>query len=237
MAMRQTGRRLIAEEIQKTIDRLYKRISDRFPQSGLAGVCQELLEISRESDQVIEWICRPSYWMRIGVGSVLALLAVAAVYSMVGLDLRTGGLSVSDFFQMTEAALNEVVLLAAGVTFLVTFEARRKRRRVIQAVHRLRYIAHLTDAHQLMKDPDTVPRVSTPMASSPSREITPFELGRYLDYCSEMLSLTGKLGFLYVQDFDDPVANDAVNDLEGLTTGLSQKIWQKIMILRGGRGL
>ena len=46
-----------------------------------------------------------------------------------------------------------------------------------------------------------------------------------------MLSLIGKLAALYVQKFDDPVALGAVNEVEELTTGLSRKIWQKIMIL------
>ena len=36
---------------------------------------------------------------------------------------------------------------------------------------------------------------------------------------------------LYVQNFDDGVALAAVNEVESLTTGLSNKIWQKIMIL------
>ena len=57
------------------------------------------------------------------------------------------------------------------------------------------------------------------------------ELIRYLDYCSEMLSLIGKIAALYVQKFDDPVALVAVNEVEELTTSLSRKIWQKIMIL------
>jgi len=59
-------------------------------------------------------------------------------------------------------------------------------------------------------------------------------LSRYLDYCSEMLSLTGKIAALYVQTYDDGVALAAVNEVEGLTTGLSRKIWQKLMILETG---
>jgi hypothetical protein len=39
------------------------------------------------------------------------------------------------------------------------------------------------------------------------------------------------VAFLYVQKFDDPVSVNAVNDLENLTTGLSRKIWQKIMLI------
>ena len=68
-------------------------------------------------------------------------------------------------------------------------------------------------------------------ASSPKESLTPAELTRYLDYCSEMLSLIGKLAALYVQRFDDPVALAAVNDVEQLTNGLSRKIWQKISII------
>jgi hypothetical protein len=36
---------------------------------------------------------------------------------------------------------------------------------------------------------------------------------------------------LYIQNFDDSVALQAVNEVEGLTTGLSRKIWQKLMIV------
>jgi hypothetical protein len=57
------------------------------------------------------------------------------------------------------------------------------------------------------------------------------DLGRYLDYCSEMLSVTSKIAALYVERFDDPVTLAAVNEIETLTAGLSRKIWQKITLL------
>jgi len=46
-----------------------------------------------------------------------------------------------------------------------------------------------------------------------------------------MLSLLGKTAALYPQDFDDALVINTVNDIETLTTGLSRKIWQKIMII------
>jgi hypothetical protein len=58
-----------------------------------------------------------------------------------------------------------------------------------------------------------------------------FELGRYLDYCNEMLSLIGKLAAVYIQRFDDEVALEAVNEVEMLTASLSDRIWQKLMFL------
>ena len=66
--------------------------------------------------------------------------------------------------------------------------------------------------------------------------LTPFELTRYLDYCSEMLALLSKLAALHTQHFNDPVTLEAVNDVENLTQGLARTIWQKIMILDRVRG-
>jgi hypothetical protein len=85
--------------------------------------------------------------------------------------------------------------------------------------------------HQLTKDPDSIAEHAVSTAHSPQRALGSYDLARYLDYCTEMLSLISKTAFLYVQDYHDPVAVDAVNDLEDLVNGLSGKMWQKIMIL------
>jgi hypothetical protein len=66
---------------------------------------------------------------------------------------------------------------------------------------------------------------------SPPRTYTPFELQRYLDYCSEMLALISKIAVLYVQDSADSETVAIVDDIEDLTNGLSRKIWQKIMLI------
>ena len=86
--------------------------------------------------------------------------------------------------------------------------------------------------HQLTKDPSMGVNVGSDTPSSPRRTLTRFELTRYLDYCSEMLSLTSKVAALYAQALPDPVVTDAVSDIERIASGLSQKIWQKIMILQ-----
>ncbi len=95
----------------------------------------------------------------------------------------------------------------------------------------MRALAHIIDMHQLTNDPHVITNPGRSTKSSPKRAMTDFELSRYLDYCSEMLSLIGKVAALYVQRFDEPVALSAVDQIEDLTTGLSRKIWQKIMII------
>jgi hypothetical protein len=106
-----------------------------------------------------------------------------------------------------------------------------KRRRALAVLHELRSLAHIVDMHQLTKDPDRADGRGADTASSPKRPLTRFELTRYLDYCSEMLSLISKIGALYVQGSYDPVVLAAVDQVEDLASGLSRKIWQKIMIL------
>jgi hypothetical protein len=78
--------------------------------------------------------------------------------------------------------------------------------------------------HQLSKDPDCTPRAgNTPY----NRE----SMLQYLHYCTETLAILSKIGQLYVEDFHDGTTLAAVDQFENLATGLSQKIWQKIMIL------
>ena len=222
---------LESDKIILTIEKLYLRIQDRFPDSGLLGVAHSLLEIAQESDRIIRWIEKPNYFFRI-----ISILIIISLVGGLALAMSRFGFKedfvFSDFVTLTEAAINEIILLGAGIIFIVTYEIRQKRKRVIAALNQLRSIAHVIDAHQLTKDPDAFSQGSQATAHSPERVFTPFQLSRYLDYCSEMLALTSKVAFLYVQKFNDPVAESAVNDLENLTLGLSSKIWQKIHMLR-----
>lgn len=222
---------LSSEEIVKTIDKLCVRIEKQFPESGLLKVCSRLLDTSKETAEMENWIIRPSYLLRTATYLFIAILILVIIFSITQIEFSSEGLSATDLVQMTEAALNELVLIGAGILFLTTLETRRKRKRVIHAINQLRSFAHIIDAHQLTKDPDREIRLAVPLSYNRSNGMSIDDMGNYLDYCSEMLSLTSKVGFLYIQHFDDPIANHAVNELETLTTGLSKKIWHKIMIL------
>ena len=85
--------------------------------------------------------------------------------------------------------------------------------------------------HQLTKDPSAAVSVGGKTPSSPVRTLTPYELSRYLDYCSEMMSLTAKVAVLFAQSLPDTVVTEAVSDIERIAAGMSQKVWQKIMML------
>jgi hypothetical protein len=228
-------RSLDPAEIVRTLEALHRRIEERLPGAGLARLCAELLDVAGHAQERAAWIARPLAALRAGAWALVVLIVAGLVTTLVTIRLPAAGFDLTDFIQVLEAGINDVVLIGVAVFFLVTLETRLKRRRALDALHELRVIAHIIDMHQLTKDPERVATRSVDTASSPRRAMTPAELGRYLDYCSEMLSLTGKVAVLYVQRFPDTVAVATVNEIEDLTTGLSRKIWQKLMILHGGQ--
>jgi hypothetical protein len=224
-------------QITTTVERLALRIDERFPGAGLGHVCRQLLVISRQAHERARWISQPIYLLRVAVWTLVALLALVAIFS-VTLYRVSGGriqspaeMSTSEFLEAVDAGTSELIVLAAGVYSLMSLERRIKRNRALSAIHELRSVAHLIDMHQLTKDPERLLRRWVITEHSPRPTMNAFQLARYLDYCSEMLSLIGKIASVYVQRFDDPIAIASVNEVEDLTTGLSGKIWQKIMIL------
>ena len=225
--------KLDAGPIRETIERLHRRIAERFPQSGLSEVAAELADLARENEAVIIQLRKPILWLRIL--EILALVALLSVLLWMAFSflptLEGGKVHVIDVIQALDAAINELILLSLAVFFLVSLEMRFKRRTALAMLHRFRSLAHIVDMHQLTKDPEHVLRPVPATASSPQRHLTRAELTRYLEYCSELLALVSKLAALHAQDLQDPVVLEAVNDLESLTADLARNIWQKITIL------
>jgi hypothetical protein len=223
---------LDAPKVVGTIATLQRRITERFPGAGLGVVCGDLLTVADASSARAEQIARRHILLRLGllVLSVGGVALLAWVLARIDYS-RTSGDSVFTVFQGIEAVANLVVLTGGTLLFLITIEQRLKRRRALAALHELRAIMHVIDMHQLTKDPTAAVTVGGKTPSSPARTLTPYELSRYLDYCSEMMSLTSKVAVLFAQSLPDPVVTEAVSDIERIASGMSQKIWQKIMML------
>ncbi len=229
--------KLDADRIHHTSERLERRISERFPEAGLRRVSRQLVELAGQAKATTLWIKQPKAGLRALSFGVIGLIVLGTIAIVVASVRSTGGLrDIGDVVQSLEAGMNGLVLLGAAIWFFVSIETRIKRGRVLKALHELRTLAHLIDVHQLTKDPDMLSSGAPRTESSPERTLTPWQLGRYLDYCTEMLSLTGKIAALYSDGFDDPEAVDAVTDLEALTNALQHKIWQKIVLLESRLG-
>ncbi len=223
--------RLNSELIIQTIDRLVHRIDDRFPESGLKALCLELLQLGKETESNIRWISQPNLWIRSISAFVILIGLGGLIYSISYVDLKIENTTFSNIVMLAEAIINDLVLLGASIYFMVTTEARIKRKRTLQALNQLRTVAHVIDMHQLTKDPYSSKSGYVNTEHSPKRLLTPFELQRYLDYCSEASALVAKIAALYAQSLPDEGIIKAVNEIEELTANLTRNIWEKIMIL------
>jgi hypothetical protein len=220
-------RELDETNIIVTIERLKARISERFPGSGLSKVADELTRIGNEVHETVAYLGEPNWGVRIPVVIAIVLIVVIAGIAM-GMTNRS---LTNPGWETINSGISNVVFVGIAINFLLSIETKVKRRRALKMIHQLRTVAHVVDMHQLTKDPE---RLTSPVGdteSSPQRTMTADQLGRYLDYCSELLSVTSKLAALLVQRFSDEVILDAVNDIETLATGLSGKIWQKIRLI------
>jgi hypothetical protein len=226
--------KLLAEPVAQTVARLQERIEERFPARSLGDVAAELRS---QIDQVAANAVSHRGRLRtarlvsralaavIVLGTIVALLL--AVHSARG-DSGPDGL---DWLPLIETTINDLVFAAIAVFFLYTFPERIQRGSVLQLLHRLRSLAHIVDMHQLTKDPERLRSSFVATSASVELDLDRDQMERYLDYCSELLSLVGKTAALCAEESRDAVVLDTVNSIEQLTTGMSRKIWQKISTL------
>jgi hypothetical protein len=220
--------------IVETTETLEKRIAARFPEAGLRQQARRLVEISKGAGAGARRLSRPSIFTRLLVMLLVMGGALAGyyVYQQWGVNLKPGVDTVGALLQALESGLNDLIFLGAGLFFLFSADGRIKRARALKAIHALRSFAHVIDMRQLTKDPDRITRpASENTEASPKLNLNRRELTWYLDYCSDMLALVGKIAALYAQYLRDPVALAAVNEVEALVSGLSGKIMTKLQIL------
>ncbi len=226
-------RTLQPERIVETAIRLERRIAERFPDSGLGRISQEVVNVASEAVVTAEHLSRPYTALRVIFGLFALCIVASLIATITLLRVNQDIFELEHFIQSLEASIASVVFVGAAIAFLMSIEIRWKRERALAAMRELRNMAHIIDMHQLTKDPESTVRGGPSTPSSPKRTLDRFQLGRYLDYCTELLSLISKIGAIYVRDFNDSVVLEAANQLSDLANGLSRNIWQKIMILEG----
>jgi hypothetical protein len=229
-AVSQNYRTIDGLAVVRTLESLELRIQARFPTGNLRHVCQQLTILARDTSQRAAALTKPNLYIRFGVGIVFLLGLAAGGYGATHVHMESGDMNGPLIVSTLESLVNLMLLVGAAVFTLITLEARFKQRTALRALHELRSIIHVIDMHQLTKDPSMIGETTSGVG--PSHNLSKFELVRYLDYCSEMLSLAAKLAALYAQDISDVGVVDAASDIEQLATNLSQKVWQKISILQ-----
>ncbi len=223
---------LDAKKLTKTIEILKQRIHERFPNSSLEAVCGELLDISKDAHAKILWINRPSLKLRFAIAIPFFAVLSLPIYSIYHIKFNKDIWEFGTYVQSLDGITNLIMVLGFVIFFFFKFESRVKTKRALSSLKELKTLAHVIDMHQLTKDPHKVMDNAIVLTkSSPRMDMDAKALIRYLDYCTEMLSLIGKIAVLYGQYLEDAQMNNTVNEIETMTTQLSRKIWQKIMIL------
>lgn len=222
--------RLDAEKVHATIVRLQRRIKARFPERNLSRVAGEVAEVAWHVAEhqppvwigVLKWTCRT-------VIAVLALLVPGLILYAIAQGL--GDRTHTDWIGIGESAINDLVFAGIAILFLWGLPDRIERARRFRILHRLRSLAHVVDMHQLTKDPDRFQRGFTETTESIDAHLDAAQLSKYLDYCSELLSLIAKTAALLADDTVDAQVLSSVQAIEDITSDLSRKIWQKIALL------
>jgi len=229
--------RLDPDKVTATLDRLREPITRSFVEPRhLADVVLEVRavvgQVTREPGAAAPWHRAVRIGSRVAIGLLVVLIVVA-----VGSAVRTGATQVGDvraldWLQIVEAGVNDVVFAGLAIFFLRSVPDRIVRRRTLGLLHRLRSLAHIFDMHQMSKDPESLLPLGEGGGNPGGDPMSRAELGRYYDYCSELLSLVAKVAALCAEASTDAVVLETVSEIENLTNGMSRKIWQKISLLR-----
>jgi hypothetical protein len=214
--MHHPERHLAPDKLISTSAALTAWIDRDFNHAHLALVAANVHRLAQEAVVTAQKIRRPIWPLRLGIWGVLLAFVAGAVHQVLTHRLD----EVLHFLDETKGA---ALYLGAFLVAFITLEVRLKRRRALRAIGELRAVAHIVDMHQLAKD-QTIEEFR--------ERTTPERMESYLHACIALLALLSKVGQLYVEHFPDTVATQSVNDFEMIATGLSNKIWMKILSLR-----
>ena len=147
-------RALDEAKIKETLERLRNRIGERFPDSGLREVAEELIGVSKEVSECVAYIRSPNWPIRITVGFTIAAMTLVLFALGRTVNLTDQPRDPADIVQLIQAGIQNVVFFGVAVLFLGSIENRLKRTRALAMISQLRSLAHVVDMHQLTKDPE-----------------------------------------------------------------------------------
>lgn len=240
-------RRLDHIQVAATVDRLCAGIDTDLPGRSIGKVAAEVRQMVDKVADEADARRRQYAMLRAASVAFVVVIAlatgVAVVLAAIDAFRTAGNLHAFDWLPLLESAINDLGFAAVAIFFLISLPARYRRRHTLHQLHELRSLAHVVDMLQLTKSPDLLRHsgsasagtaAATPADVADPEEGTDLdgpEMRRYLDFCSQLLSLVAKIAALAAQENDDAVVLDTVSEIETLTVGISRKIWQKLSLV------
>jgi len=218
--------RLDPAKIIETADHLTRRVSEKLPNSNLAGLAAELAQVARQTEERAREARQAILAIRIA--SILAVCGtlLGLWYLARHIHARWEFGTITEVFEATDAGFNLLVILAGALWSFLTLEARIKRRKALASIEELRDFIHVIDITQLYYTPDLY---------NPNPANSPTSLNidyTYLLFCTEMLTLISNLAPLYTRGAAGDSILRAVSDVELLANAISAKLLSKADTVR-----
>lgn len=235
-SQQQVGPRLelTHEYVGATAKRLVERVQDRFGEDDLTGIARQVSQVAVASEKRISRALRVGFIIRLLTWPLVlgSVLGVASWIGSLGLTIRVN--DAGDLAQSLDSVFQLMLVLGAGIWFLLSIGTKVQRRSLLEALQELNKLAQVIDLVQLDKDPDRL-YFSTEQRTAKSPTLgkanTAFLLSRYLDYCAELLSVLGKVACLYRERIDDEVVLSRLGDFDRLTNQLRTNIGAKMGLI------
>lgn len=227
----ETNNTLDTKKVLISISKLNARIEDRLPDSSLLVTCHDFHITALKCQEILNDILKPNYFLRIICGLVIAISLLGVFYGFTLIELKVQR-TIFDIATFAEASINNILLIGAAYYFIFNLEKRFERAKAIKYMNILSGYVHVVDMHQLTKDPHVYCEAyKFSSEHSPERLLSPFEFQRYLIYCTEFLSLISKVSAIFSHSIEDNAVAKNADEIENLSSLISNKIWQKLIIL------
>jgi hypothetical protein len=214
--------RLDPARITETAENLAQRISEKMPGSSLSNLAVELAGIARATDQRARQASRPILAIRLASATAIGLGLLGLWYLVDHIHTRWEFGTITELFEATDAGFNLLVILAGALWFLITLEARLKRKRALGSIEELREFIHVIDLTQLYYTPELYNPDDANSQNAWGFDYT------YLLFCTQMIGVISNLAALYTRGAAGDSVLRAASDVEMLATAVNSKLLSKV---------
>jgi hypothetical protein len=213
--------RLDPARIIETAEDLARRVGEKLPGSRLSAFAVALVQIARQTDGRAREARRPILAIRLASALATAASLLGLWYLASRIHTRWEFGTITEVFEAADAGFNLVVILAGALWFLITLEARIKRRKALESIEELREFIHVIDVTQLYYTPDLY-------APHSADSLSPLDLDyTYLLFCTQMLGVIGNLAPLYTRGAAGDSIMRAAAEVEIFANATAAKLLSK----------
>jgi hypothetical protein len=219
--------RLDPSRIVGTADNLARRVGEKFPESNLAGLAVELAGIARVTDERTRRARSPNHVIRVACVVAILVSLLGLLFLVRHIHARWEFGTITEVLEAADGGVNILIVLAGGLWFMITFEARVKRKQALAFIGELLEFVQLIDVTQLYHTPEFYTSEHSPGGAAPR-----FDDNTYLLFCTEMLAVIGNLAPLYNRGNMDDSVWRAASDVVMLANSIEGRLLSKAEAIR-----